>query len=80
MKNRIKGLYASTKNQAAVIGVLLVTGMQAAHAELPAGVATGLAQVQSDAGDLFDIIVPIVLAILGMMLTVKLIKRFGNKI
>lgn len=51
-----------------------------AFAALPTGVDTALAGVQTDATSLMAIVAPVVIAILGMTLVIKLIKRFGNKI
>jgi len=52
----------------------------AAHAALDASIATTFAAVQTDATALSAIVVPIVVAILGLTLVIKLVKRFGNKI
>lgn len=51
-----------------------------ARADIPAIVGTTVAQIQSDANDLFDIMVVPVMIVLGLMIVMKLIKRFGNKI
>jgi|GEM_PF-2773623 len=59
----------------------LVFGFSAsAFAALDESVGTALAAVQTDASALSAIVVPIVVAVLGMSITIKLIKRFGNKI
>jgi len=63
---------------AAAVGMLALAG--AARAELPAAVATSFTEVKADATALNDLVMPIVIAILGMFIVIKLIKRFGNKI
>lgn len=64
----------------AIAAGALLSAFTAAHAALPASVGTAFAAVETEAGELRDLVVPIVVAILGMVLLIKLIKRFGNKI
>lgn len=52
----------------------------AAHAEIDASVGTALTAVQADASALSALVVPIVVAVMGLGIVIKLIKRFGNKI
>jgi catabolite regulation protein CreA len=52
----------------------------AAHAAIDASVSTAFEAVKTDAVALAAIVTPIVVAILGLALVIKLIKRFGNKI
>lgn len=52
----------------------------AAHAEIDASVTTAMAQVKADATELSGIVTPIVIAIMGLGIVIKLIKRFGNKV
>jgi len=54
--------------------------MASAHAEIPASVGTAFAAIEDDAKAMADIAIPVVIAILGLMIVIKLIKRFGNKI
>jgi hypothetical protein len=51
-----------------------------AFAALDASIATAFSAVQDDAVALSAIVVPIVVAILGLLIVIKLIKRFGNKL
>lgn len=67
------------KSMGAVVVGTFAT-LEAARAELPAAVATSFASVKSDASALNDLVVPIVIAILGMFIVLKLIKRFAGKI
>jgi len=66
----------------AVLTFLSMLGLVAtsAHAEIPAVVGTALAAVQTDATALQAIVIPIVVAVLGLSLVITLIKRFGSKI
>jgi hypothetical protein len=50
------------------------------YAALDASVSTAFAAIQTDATSLNAIVVPILIAILGMVILIKLYKRFGNKI
>lgn len=58
----------------------LMTAVAAAHAEIPAAVGTAFAGIKTDADSLFAMVIPYVVGVLGLMVVIKLIKRFGNKI
>ncbi len=64
----------------ALFGALAFVAAAPSFAALDPSVATGLTGIQTDATSLNALIVPVVIAILGMLIVVKLIKRFGNKI
>ena len=49
-------------------------------AAIPAVVGTTLTEIQTDALALIDLIWPVVLAIMGGFILIKLAKRGGNKI
>lgn len=51
-----------------------------AHADLPAGVAAGFTQIQTDAASVNTLAVPVVMFVLGLTIVIKLIKRFANKV
>lgn len=51
-----------------------------AHAALDPAIGTAFTAVETDAKALSAIVVPIVVTILGLMIVIKLIKRFGNKL
>lgn len=51
-----------------------------AYAALPASVATTVTGIQTDAQGIFDLIFPVVGVLLGLMIVIKLFKRFGNRI
>lgn len=55
----------------------LLTG---ANAAIDASVGTALTAIQTDATSLSALVIPIVVAVMGLMITIKLIKKFGNKI
>lgn len=59
---------------------VLMAGIAAAHAELPAVIGTEFAKVQADGLSLADLVWPVLMAIFGALLLMKLGKRFGNKI
>lgn len=69
-KHGLKAAFAATA----------LTAVSAANAALPAVIGTTLTTVQADALDLADLIWPVVGAIFGAMLLIKLFKRFGSKI
>jgi predicted permease len=61
-------------------GVLMAAGVSSAFAALPAIVGTTLTQVQEDGLSLADLVWPVLLALLGATILMKLSKRFGNKV
>lgn len=61
-------------------GAALVASMGSASAAIDGSVSTALTAVQADATSLSAIVVPIVVAVMGLGIVIKLIKRFGNKI
>ena len=52
----------------------------AAFAALPTGVTSGLNSIQTDGMALVDAVWPVVIAIVGAVVVLKLFKRFVNKI
>jgi len=66
---------------AVAVAAALMGGLVSnANAALDSSVSTAFTAVQTDAVALSAIVVPIVVAILGLVITIKLIKRFGSKI
>lgn len=63
-------------------GVALVSAFAAgaANATLDPSISTGITGIQTDATSLNGLVMPVVVAILGMIVVYKLVKRFGNKI
>lgn len=61
-----------------VLGMLGLVGT--ASAELPAVVGTTLSGIQEDAMAAIDLVWPIMLAVFGGLLLMKLVKRAANKI
>jgi len=59
---------------------VLAATIGAAHAELPAVIGTEFSKVQADGLSLADLVWPVLMAIFGALLLMKLGKRFGNKI
>lgn len=58
----------------------VVAGIASAHAALPAVIGTEFDKVQTDGLALADLVWPVLMAIFGALLLMKLGKRFGNKI
>lgn len=66
-----------------IVSLLATAGVfaaGAASAAVDASVSTAFTAVQADAVSMAGIVTPIVVAVLGLALGIKLIKRFGNKI
>jgi len=63
-----------------VVMAALIAASVSAHAEIPAAVGTAFAAIETDAEALFAMVVPYVVAVLGLMIVLRLIKKFGNKI
>ena len=59
---------------------LLASLTQTASAALPAVVGTTLTEIQKDALALIDLLWPVILAVMGAFILIKLVKRGGNKI
>jgi len=59
---------------------VLFAGIASAHAELPAVIGTEFAKVQANGLALADLVWPILLALFGAVLLMKLAKRFGSKV
>ena len=65
----------------AVVGGSLMAGAAGfANAALDPAVAAGVESIKSDAAELNGLVVPVVIAVLAMVIVIKLVKRFGNKI
>jgi hypothetical protein len=58
----------------------LVGFVGTASATIDPSVATAFTGIQTDATSLSGIVTPIVVAILGLLIVMKLIKRFGSKL
>lgn len=65
--------------KAALLAVMLTLSGLAAAA-LPPEVATSMTSVQTDAGNLFALAFPVIAAVVGLTIVVKLFKRFINKV
>jgi len=62
-------------------GVAAVVGMVgSAHAALPTAIGTELTSVQTDGLALADLVWPVLIALFGATLIMKLFKRFASKI
>lgn len=68
------------KKIAGVVAFVSAVVAGSASAAIDGSVATAMTAVQSDAQSLSAIVVPIVVAVMGLGIVIKLIKRFGNKI
>lgn len=66
---------------AAVVAASLAAAVAVpAHAAIDASVGTAFTALQADATELAGIVTPIVVAVMGLAIVIKLIKRFGNKL
>ena len=68
------------KKVLAILGAGLLAVSQSVFAALPAGVATTVTAIETNATDIFDLIFPVVGAILGLTIVIKLFKRFTSKV
>lgn len=71
---------SSVKAKLAMVPVLALGVMAAAHAELPASVAATATKATTDANAIFDLVFPVVGAVVGLTVVIKLFKRFIAKI
>lgn len=68
------------KKQLSAVTALTVGIALPAYAALPAAVASTLTGIESDMNALFGLVFPVVALGLGLMVVIKLFKRFGNKV
>lgn len=61
-----------------VVLLLAVSGL--ANAALDASIATGLTGIQADAVAILALVFPVVIAVFGLTMAPKLVKRFGRMI
>ena len=64
----------------AFLMALFLSVCVSAHAALPAVVGTSLTAIETDGKDIFDLVFPVVAAMLGLAIVIKLFKRFTNKV
>ncbi len=67
----------------ASLGVLAAVSAAPAFAlsaDVTAALTTAFTNLQTDAGALQALVIPVIIGIMALTLVVKLIKRFGNKI
>lgn len=62
----------------AVLAASLTSG--AAFAALPSGVSEGLTTIKTDGLALVDLVWPVIIALVGAAIVMKLFKRFVNKV
>lgn len=79
MFTRARDFVVSQKDKAAVAALVLLASMNA-NAALDPAIGTAFTAVETDAKALSAIVVPIVVSILGLVIVIKLIKRFGSKL
>lgn len=81
VKNLARNCVAKVKSVAAKVAVLATASVAtAAHAALPAGVAIGFTQVQSDGLEMADLAWPAVISLSIAIILFKLYKRFIGKV
>lgn len=68
------------KQKLFAVPALLLGLVAAAHAELPASVATTVNGVKADGQAMFDLVFPVIGFMLGLAIVIKLFKRFTNKV
>jgi len=73
-----KGTQALAVGAAAGLAALMGHVNDAAAA-LPAAVGTSITAIQTDGEAIFALIFPVVAALLGLTIVIKLFKRFANK-
>lgn len=64
---------------AALGGLLGLAAPEAAHAALPAAVTSTFTDISTNATAMFDLAFPIVAALVGSFVLIKLFKKFANK-
>lgn len=71
----------SGAKQAAVLAVMLVLAGEAGATDtLPAGVATAVTAVQTNGQAIFDLVFPVIAVLVGLVVVIKLFKRFVAKV
>lgn len=74
-------MFQSAKTRFLSLGALVALfAAGAANATVDPSVATAFASIQTDATSLAGTVTPICVAILGLVIGIKLVKRFGNKL
>lgn len=76
----IKAISNKVAAKAAVLAIAALGIVGAAHAELPASVATTMAEIQADGQGMFDAVFPVIGVLVGLSIVIKLFKRFSNKV
>lgn len=78
--NRARAAIALIGRKAGLAGVALAVMVNQAMAALPESVATSINAIKADGEALFALVFPVVATLLGLMVVIKLFKRFSNKI
>tara|TARA_R110000772_G_scaffold165646_2_gene277108 strand:+ start:93143 stop:93364 length:222 start_codon:yes stop_codon:yes gene_type:complete len=73
-------MMTSMKSKVAAFGAFLSLGIAQAQADVPAVVGTSLAAIQTDALAAIDLVWPILMAVLGGFVILKIVKRVVAKI
>ena len=68
------------KRVAILIGLLMSVAFTPVFAALPAVIGTTLTEIQTDALAAIDLVWPVLLAVLGGFILIKIVKRASNKI
>ena len=63
-----------------LLGLLLSVAHTPVFAALPAVIGTTLTEIQTDALAAIDLVWPVLLAVLGGFILIKIVKRASNKI
>lgn len=83
----VKTAYQKTVDAASTVALAVVgavSGLLAtandAMAALPASVGTSITAIETDGTAIFDLVFPVIAAFTGLVIVIKLFKRFSNKI
>ena len=68
------------KRVAILFGLLMSVAFTPVFAALPAVIGTTLTEIQTDALAAIDLVWPVLLAVLGGFILIKIVKRASNKI
>lgn len=80
MKQKLASLANLAKRNAAGVGAAFMAGTTLAHAELPAAVGTTMTAISADATSIFGLVFPVVGVVVGLVIVIKLFKRFANRV
>lgn len=79
LRNKFNSMTAA--KQAAILALMLSVAQAASATDtLPAGVATAVTAVQTNGQAIFDLVFPVIAVLVGLVVVIKLFKRFVSKV